>query len=118
MLRIVGQPWLQIEIYKPERLRCALCGQVHTASLPEEVTLGSRADCTARAIVTLLKYRAGIPFYRQGQIQDFLGTPISASEIWEMTEAVADCLQPVYNAMCMEAANGDLILMTIHRCSC
>ena len=109
VVRIVGQPWLQVEIYKPERLRCSSCGQVFTANLPVEVMTESRADAEAKAIVSLLKYRGGVPFYRQGQIQDILGTPISASEIWEMTRDVADAAQSVYATMCECAAAAELV---------
>jgi transposase len=109
VLRIVGQPWLQIEIYRPERLRCSLCGNVFSAILPSEIVIDSRADGSAKAIVSLLKYRGGVPFYRQGQIQEILGTPISASEIWEMTEDVADALQPVYAVLCKAAAQAELL---------
>lgn len=69
----------------------------------------SRADSTAKAIVSLLKYRGGVPFYRQGQIQDILGTPISPCEIWEMTEDVADAVQPVYAFMCECASTAELV---------
>jgi hypothetical protein len=109
VIRIKGQPWLQVEIYKPERLRCSLCGKVFTAALPLEAGLFSRADSTAKAIVSLLKYRGGVPFYRQGQIQEALGAPVSASEIWEMTEDVADALQPIYGVICSEAAKGKIV---------
>jgi transposase len=109
VIRIVGQPWLQVEIYRPERLRCAVCGKIFTATLPREVITGSRADSSAKAIVSLLKYRGGIPFYRQGHIQEILGAPISPSEIWEMTEDVADAVQPAYAAMCEHAAAAELI---------
>lgn len=109
VIRIVGQPWLQVEIYRPERLRCALCGKVFTARLGAELATGSRADSSAKAIVSLLKYRGGVPFYRQGQIQEILGAPISPSEIWEMTEDVADAVQPVYAALCNEAAEAELL---------
>lgn len=109
VLRIVGQPWLQVEIYRPERLRCSVCGKVFTAILPQEVVSESRADSSAKAIVTLLKYRGGVPFYRQGQIQDILSTPISPSQIWEMTEEVANATLPVYALLCKEAASADLL---------
>jgi len=109
VLRIVGQPWLQVEIYRPERLRCAVCGKIFTATLPPEVGTESRADSSAKAIVSLLKYRGGVPFYRQGQIQEILGAPISPSEIWEMTEDVADAVQPVYAVMCQQASTAELV---------
>jgi transposase len=109
VLRIVGQPWLQVEIYRSERLRCAICGKVFTANLPPEVATESRADSSAKALVSLLKYRGGVPFYRQGQIQEILGTPISPSEIWEMTEDVADAVQPVYAVICEHASGAELV---------
>ena len=109
VIRIVGQPWLQVELYRPERLRCSLCGKVFTAALPSGIVDESRADISAKAIVTVLKYRGGVPFYRQGQIQEILDTPISASEIWQMTEDVADAVQPIYAALCREAANAELV---------
>lgn len=34
VIRIIGQPWLQVEIYRPERLRCSACGKTFTAALP------------------------------------------------------------------------------------
>jgi len=108
-IRIVGQPWLQIEIYRPERFRCSLCGKIFKAMLPTEVAVGSRADHSAKAIVTLLKYRGGVPFYRQEQIQEILGAPISASEIWEMTEDVANAAQPIHATLCKVAADAEII---------
>jgi len=57
----------------------------------------------------VLKYRGGLPFYRQGQIQEILGAPISASEIWEMTEDVANVAQSIYGILCKEAADAELI---------
>jgi transposase len=109
VIHIKGQPWLKVEIYKPERLRCPVCGSIFTATLPSEIITESRADETAKAIVSLLKYRGGVPFYRQGQIQEMLGAPLSPSEIWAMTEDVADAMQPVYNVLCQCAADADVI---------
>ncbi len=100
---------MQVEIYRPERLRCPVCGTVFTADLPSDVATESRAANSAKAIVSLLKYRGGVPFYRQGQIQEILGTPISPSEIWEMTEDVADAVQPVYAVMCEHASAAELV---------
>lgn len=109
VLRIVGQPWLEVEIFKPERLRCAKCQKIFTAKLPQELFIQSRANQSAKAIVTLLKYRGGVPFYRQEKIQEAMGNPISATEIWEMTEDVANCCLPVFVAMCRIASNGECI---------
>ena len=109
VIRIVGAPYLQVEVYRPERLRCSLCQKIFTAVLPKEVMKGSRSDQTAKAIVSLMKYRGGVPFYRQEQMQKILGTPISASEIWKMTGELANELLSIYAHICTEAAKGKLI---------
>ena len=108
-MRIVGQPWLQMEVYKPERLRCSACQKIFTAKIPSEIYTQSRADHSAKAIVSLLKYRGGVPFYRQEKIQEVLGNPISDSEIWEMTASVADDCFPIFSKLCQMAANGECI---------
>ena len=109
VLRITGQPWLNVDIYKPERLRCSVCQKIFTAKLPRELYIESRSDKTAKAIVSIMKYRGGVPFYRQEQIQSLLGNPISATEIWEMTKDVANQLEPVFNELCRVAANCSCI---------
>jgi transposase len=109
VLRIIGQPWLSVKIYKPERLRCPVCLKVFTAKLPEELYTESRVDKTAKAIVSILKYRGGVPFYRQEQIQTILGNPISDTEVWNMTRDVAACIEPVFVALCDVAANAECI---------
>jgi len=109
VIRIVGQPWLNVRIYKPERLRCPICQKVFTAKLPEELYTESRIDKTAKSIVSILKYRGGMPFYRQEQIQTILGNPVSDTEIWGMTRDVADCIEPVFVELCQLAANCECL---------
>lgn len=109
VLRITGQPWLKVQIYKPERLRCPLCQKIFTAMLPKELYTESRVDKSAKAIVSILKYRGGVPFYRQEQIQTILGNPVSDTEIWNMTRDVANCIEPVFVELCQIAANAECI---------
>ena len=109
VIRIVGTPFLQIDLYKPERFRCSVCGKTFTAKLPNEVALGPRADNTAKAVVCLMKYKAGVPFYRQEQMQESVGSPISASELWNMTKEVAEIAEPIHGCLCTQAADGELI---------
>jgi transposase len=109
VLRITGQPWLNVSIYKPERLRCPVCQRIFTAKLPAEIYTESRADKTAKAIVSIMKYRGGVPFYRQEQIQTIFGNPISDTEIWGMTRDVANHAEPVFVHLCQLAANAECI---------
>lgn len=109
VIRIIGGPWLNVEIYKPERLRCPVCQTIFTAALPEELYKESRIDKSAKAIVSILKYRGGMPFYRQEQIQTILGNPISDTEIWEMTHDVAEVCTPIFVELCRVSSNAQII---------
>jgi hypothetical protein len=77
--------------------------------LPKELYTESRVDKSAKAIVSILKYRGGVPFYRQEQIQTILGNPVSDTEIWNMTRDVANCIEPVFVELCQIAANAECI---------
>jgi transposase len=108
-LRIIGQPWLQAHIYELERLRCNTCGKTFTAKLPEDIATAPKYDEAAKAIISLLKYRGGFPFYRQESLQTMLDTPISDTVLWEMTRDVAVCLEPVFEELIQEAAKGECL---------
>lgn len=108
-LRITGQPWLQAHVYELAIFRCNTCGKTFTAKLPDDVATAPKYDKTAKAIVCLLKYRGGFPFYRQESLQAMLETPISDTVLWEMTRDVAVCLEPVVDVLIEEAAKGDCL---------
>jgi len=108
VIHIVGQVPYQVEIYKPERLRCSLCGYVFTAKLPLEVQM-ARSSPTAKANAVFLKYRMGLPFYRQAKMQKLFGMPITASEICKMTQDVGNVLEPVFLSLIKKAAQGHTI---------
>ena len=78
VVRIVGSPPLQGTVYEMEKLRCNLCGEIFTATPPED--MGTRKyDETAAVTIALLKYANGLPFYRLEQFQASLGIPAPAS---------------------------------------
>lgn len=108
-MRIIGQPWLQAHIYELERFRCSTCGNSFTAKLPKDVARAPKYDNTAKAIVCLLKYRGGFPFYRQESLQAMLETPVSDTVLWKMTRDVADCLEPIFETLISEAAKGECL---------
>ena len=109
VLRIIGQPWLQAFIYECERFRCNTCGKTFTARLPQDIARTKKYDKTAKAIVCILKYRGGFPFYRQESLQKMLNTPVSDTVLWKMTNDVAECLEPIFEALIIEAAKGECL---------
>ena len=65
-------------------------------------------DETATAIIALLKYGNGFPFYRLAQLQKNLGVPVPASTQWGLLKNASPSAKPAYVEMLKQAAQGDL----------
>lgn len=107
LLRVTGGAPIQAKVYELQKLRCNLCGQVFTAKPPEGVG-EHKYDHSAGAMVALLKYGSGFPFYRLENLQGDLGIPLPASTQWEIAEKVADHVYPAYDELMRLGAQGDL----------
>jgi transposase len=108
LVRITGQPPLAATVYRLQKLRCHLCGQVFTADAPAEA--GPRKyDATGGSMIGLLKYGSGLPFNRLEGLQGALGVPLPASTQWDVVEAVAANLAPVFDELIRQAAQGELL---------
>ncbi len=75
LVRIVGQAPLAATVYELGRLRCNLCGEVFTAQAPEGIG-PEKYDETTAAMIALLKYGSGMPFYRLEQLEQLLDIPL------------------------------------------
>jgi transposase len=107
-VRIRGMSPLQASVYELERLRCGACGEVFTAPSPAGVG-SAKYDETAAAMVALLKYGTGMPFYRLEKLQASLGIPLPATTAWELVKEAAGSLQPVYAEVIRQAAQGEVL---------
>ncbi|MEJ2096648.1 MAG: IS66 family transposase [Deltaproteobacteria bacterium] len=105
---IEGQAPLKSTVYERTRLRCNLCGEIYTPELPAEVA-EKKYDESAAAIIGVLKYGCGMPFYRLEKLQQSLDNPVAASTQWDIVNAAALPLAPVHDALIHLAAQGDLI---------
>jgi transposase len=108
LVRITGQPPLAATVYQLQKLRCHLCGQVFTADAPAEVG-PTKYDATAGSMIGLLKYGSGLPFNRLEGLQGDLGVPLPASTQWDIVEAVAGNLAPVFDELVRQAAQGEVV---------
>ncbi|MGO8792179.1 MAG: hypothetical protein ACLQVL_32990 [Terriglobia bacterium] len=70
-MRVVGQAPLEATVYRLQKLRCSLCGEVFTAAAPPGVGTG-KYDATASSMLALLKYGSGLPFYRLENLRESL----------------------------------------------
>jgi len=108
LIRIVGAPPIQATLYDLQRLRCNGCGELFTAEAPDGVGW-EKYDVTAGAMMGLLKYGTGVPFYRQEKLQQSLGIPLPASTQWEIIEGVSETIAPVHAELIRQAAQGEVI---------
>lgn len=108
LVRVVGGAPIQATVYELEKLRCNLCGKVFTADAPPEVGQ-AKYDATCGAMICLLKYGSGLPFYRLEGLQDNLGIPLPASTQWDIVEQVAVIVRSVYDELFYQAAQGQIV---------
>jgi transposase len=106
--RIKGRPPLEATVYRPERLRCNLCGEVFTAELPEEAG-GKKYDETAASTIIILKYGTGVPFYRLESLEESLGVPLPAAIQWEVVEQASRACAPAHEELQRQAAQGEIL---------
>lgn len=107
LVRIVGQAPLQATVYSLDRLRCNLCGEVFTAPEPEGIG-PEKYDETTAAMIALLKYGSGMPFYRLEKLEQILGIPLPASTQWEIVEDHAEGIQAARDELIRQAAQGEV----------
>jgi len=106
-IRVVGQAPLAATVYELESLRCNLCGEVFEAEAPEGVG-EKKYDESAAAMIGLLRYGSGVPFYRLAGLEENLGIPLPASTQWEIVQEVAEVLRPAFDELIRQAAQGEL----------
>ena len=106
--RIVGQAPLAVEVHHGERLRCNVCGELFTAPLPKEVNDFPAASPAANAVAAVTKYQAATPFHRFAAVLKNYGLPLPKARLYEMAASVAYDAEPVFNALRLFAAQGEL----------
>jgi len=108
LVRLVGQAPVQAKVYELQKQRCNLCGKMFTAAPPEGVG-PEKYDATAGSMVALLKYGTGLPFNRLEGLQEGFGIPLPASTQWEIVEATAAAIQPAFDELIRQAAQGEVL---------
>jgi len=108
IVRVKGQNFAQIYVYSVNKLRCNLCGTIVQAPIPTEVGT-EKYDPSFKAMLALMKYYIGIPFYRQENFQKMLGFPLPDSTQWMIIEQLAGFCYATYNQSKYYAANGTIM---------
>jgi hypothetical protein len=96
-------------VYELERLRCHLCGEVHTAELPQEAG-PEKYDPTVASTIATLRYGEGLPWNRIQRIQQSAGVPLPASTQWQLVrDAIPGGIQAAYDHLLELARQGELV---------
>ena len=108
VVRITGKAPIGAKVYQMQKLRCNLCGEIFIADTTADIG-EQKYDAASAAMIALLKYGSGMPFYRLEQLQGSCGVPLPASTQWEIVEQMADGFYPVYYELNRQAAQGDVV---------
>jgi len=108
LVRITGMPPVQAVVYQLQNLRCNLCGQLYPAPPPDGVG-DEKYDATVASMIAQLKYGSGMTFYRIAALQQQMGVPLPATTQWELVEEAAKALEPVYDELTRQAAQGEVL---------
>lgn len=108
LVRVTGMAPLKAVVHELERLRCNLCGKIFTAKSPAGVG-DETYDNRARAMIAMLKYGLGTPFYRLEKLEGNLGIPLPTSTQWDEVHKLATPMIPIYTELIELAANGKLL---------
>lgn len=108
LVRLIGRVPIEATVYELEKLRCNLCGEVFTAKAPEGVG-DDKYDVTVGSMIAILRYGSGFPMHRLERLEDSLGTPLPASIQWEIVCAMAVRIEPAFDELIRQAAQGDVL---------
>jgi transposase len=108
VVRITAKAPINGKVYQMQKLRCNLCGEIFIADTPAGIG-EEKYDAASAAMIALLKYGSGMPFYRLEQLQGSCGVPLPASTQWGIVEKEAKRICPVYQQLNWLAAQGDVI---------
>lgn len=107
-VKIEGGAPITAKVTEFDQLRCNLCGTIFT-SKPPALEESKAYDENACAIIALLKYGHGFPFYRLEKLQQSVGIPLPSSTQWDLVKASYHKVLPAYDELLKVAAQGDVL---------
>jgi len=108
LVRVRGVAPFQATVHELQKLRCNPCGALFTAAAPAGVGT-EKYDESVPSLLAVLKYGTGMPFYRLEHLQESLGIPFPSSTQWDLLEAAKKKLEPAYDELFRQGAQGDVI---------
>lgn len=108
LIRVTGTSPLSASVYELEKLRCNLCGEIFTAKAPDNIGK-EKYDAAAGAMIALLKYGNGFPFYRLENLHNSVGIPLPAATQWDIVRHLYWHAYPAFCELVRQGACGKVI---------
>lgn len=108
LLHLVAQPPIAGTRFDLQKLRCALCGKLYSATPPPEAGTEKFAPNLAPMLANL-RYGYGLPNHRIAQMQEDCGVPLPAGTQWELIQEHALELFPILDEYERQAALGQIL---------
>ena len=107
LLHLCAQPMIAGTLFEIEKLRCALCGKLFSATTPAEAGQ-EKYDANVAPMLAVMRYGYGMPMNRIEQMQEDFGVPLPAGTQWELMQAHAEELWPLLDEFQRQAAGADV----------
>lgn len=109
IVKVVGQSPLGASIFHLRQLRCRLCDAVFTAPMPAGQSPTPKYDPSCAAMLAMLRYGAGMPFYRLEGLQANLNVPLPDATQWDIVFKALPAPKAVYTQLIRQAAQAPLL---------
>lgn len=106
-----GGSLIRAKVFQTDVLRCSGCQKTFEASLPDNVKDREKYDIQTKTTLAMLKYGAGMPFYRLQNLQRDAGVPLAASTQWDILKKLIEIFLPVYIYLLSLSAQGSVLHM-------
>ena len=108
LLHLHAQPAIAGTLFELEKLRCARCGQLFSATAPAEAGQ-EKYDANVAPMLAVMRYGYGMPMNRLEQMQQDFGVPLPAGTQWELMAPHAQELWPVFEEFLRQAADAEVL---------
>jgi transposase len=108
IVKMTGQLPIGATVYTLESWRCRLCDAILTAPLPDGID-ARKYDASCAAMIALLRYGSGMPFYRLEGLQSCLHIPLPDATQWDIVEKAVTGPRHAFNELILQAAQAEVL---------
>jgi len=109
IVKVVGQSPLGATIFNLKQLRCRLCEAVFSAPMPAGQSAAPKYDPSCAAMLALLRYGVGMPFYRLEGLQASLNVPLPDATQWDIVSFALPAPRAIFTELIKQAAQAPLL---------